>query len=122
MKKTSYLLVSAALSAFLPAAALAQTAPAPTNAPVEDAATDPANANDDIVVTGTSRPERRLTTSISISALDSAQIAQTAPLGSADLVRNVPGLRSEASGGEGNANIAVRGLPVASGGAKFVQF
>lgn len=122
MKKTSYLLVSAALSAFLPAAALAQTAPAPTNVPVEDAATDPANANDDIVVTGTSRPERRLTTSISISALDSAQIAQTAPLGSADLVRNVPGLRSEASGGEGNANIAVRGLPVASGGAKFVQF
>ncbi len=29
--------------------------------------------------------------------------------------------RVEASGGEGNANISVRGLPVASGGSKFLQ-
>ena len=30
-------------------------------------------------------------------------------------------MRSESTGGEGNANIAVRGLPVAAGGAKFLQ-
>ena len=39
----------------------------------------------------------------------------------AEIFRNIPGIRSESSGGEGNANIAVRGLPVASGGAKFLQ-
>lgn len=30
-------------------------------------------------------------------------------------------MKVESTGGEGNANIAVRGLPVASGGAKFLQ-
>ena len=119
--KASHLFVGSALSALLPFPAFAQVAPAPV-APAVEATADTANASDEIVVTGTSRPERRLTTSISVSALDATQISQTAPLGSADLLRNIPGLRSEASGGESNANIAVRGLPVASGGAKFVQF
>lgn len=122
MKTASYWLVGVALGAVLPVAAGAQVAPAQAPAPVAETTTDAVEAGNDIVVTGTSRPERRLTTSITVSALDATQIAQAAPLGSADLVRNIPGLRSEASGGEGNANIAVRGLPVASGGAKFVQF
>lgn len=122
MRKASFWLTSAALVAFSPLAAQAQDVPAPAAGPATDAAADAEARGHDIIVTGTSRPERRLTTSISVSALDATQIAQAAPLGSADLVRNVPGLRSEASGGEGNANIAVRGLPVASGGAKFVQF
>ncbi|MFM7348481.1 MAG: TonB-dependent receptor domain-containing protein, partial [Erythrobacter sp.] len=30
-------------------------------------------------------------------------------------------IRSEASGGEGNANIAVRGIPVSTGGARYIQ-
>ncbi len=94
--------------------AFAQSAPAP--------ATEAETPLQDIVVTATARPERRLTTSISVSSIDSGDIARIQPLGSADLLRNVPGLRAESSGGEGNANIAVRGLPVASGGAKFVQF
>ncbi|MEG3124551.1 TonB-dependent siderophore receptor [Sphingomonas sp. GB1N7] len=118
MTKASYWLAGAALLALQPAIASAQT----TQSPAAPETAAPEDRGDDIVVTGTSRPERRLTTSISVSALDSAQISRAAPLGSADLIRNVPGLRSESSGGEGNANIAVRGLPVASGGAKFVQF
>ncbi|MES3154304.1 TonB-dependent siderophore receptor [Sphingomonas faeni] len=130
MRNASYWLAGVALASFSPLAAQAQVASSqPASVPTADpAALDPAASIDDaqrgndIIVTGTSRPERRLTTSITVSSLDSAQIAQTAPLGSADLIRNVPGLRAEASGGEGNANIAVRGLPVASGGGKFVQF
>ena len=40
----------------------------------------------------------------------------------AEIFRNIPGIRSEAGGGNaGNANIIVRGLPAASGGAKFLQ-
>lgn len=120
--KASHLLVGTALGALFASAAVGQTTPSPAAAATAEVAEDAAAPGDDIVVTGTARPERRLTTSISISALDATQIARTAPLGAADLVRNIPGLRSEASGGEGNANIAVRGLPVASGGAKFVQF
>jgi outer membrane receptor protein involved in Fe transport len=118
MKLATLLLAGTAL-AFLPQIALAQSSvPAPEAAVEPEAKTDAA----DIIVTGTARPERRLTTSISISAVDSQEIAKLAPMGSADLLRNIPGLRAESSGGESNANIAVRGLPAASGGGKFVQF
>jgi len=54
--------------------------------------------------------------------LDSAQLEQLQPTSAADVLRDIPGIRAEASGGEGNANVAVRGLPIASGGAKYVQF
>ncbi|WP_163360909.1 TonB-dependent receptor plug domain-containing protein, partial [Escherichia coli] len=33
-----------------------------------------------------------------------------------------PGIRAEASGGESNANVAVRGIPVSAGGARYIQF
>jgi outer membrane receptor protein involved in Fe transport len=77
---------------------------------------------DEVVVTAAARPEKKIDTSVSVSSVNANVIAQIAPQSAADLIRSIPGIRSEASGGEGNANIAVRGLPVASGGAKFVQF
>ncbi len=101
-------------------AALAQT-PASSPAAVATAAAD-ASDGDEIVVTGTIRPERKIDTSIAISTVNADTISQINPQSAADLIRFIPGIRSEASGGEGNANISVRGLPVASGGAKFVQF
>ncbi len=75
----------------------------------------------DIVVTGVARGTNRLDTSVSVSSLSADDIAATSPRSAAELFRNLPGVRSESSGGEGNANIQVRGLPVASGGSKFVQ-
>lgn len=75
----------------------------------------------DIVVTGVARGQNRLDSSVSVSSLGFEEIQKTAPRSVAELFRNLPGIRSESSGGEGNANIAVRGLPVASGGAKFLQ-
>lgn len=87
-------------------------------APAEDSAAD---AGEDIVVTGVARGQNRLDTSVSVSALTAEDIAAASPRSAAELFRNLPGVRSESSGGEGNANIQVRGLPVASGGAKFVQ-
>ena len=102
----------------------AQTAPsAPTTAVTgPTAAIDTGAGQDEIIVTGTTRPERKIDTSISISTVNAETIGQINPQSAADLIRYIPGIRSEASGGEGNANISVRGLPVASGGAKFVQF
>lgn len=37
-------------------------------------------------------------------------------------MRTVPGIRAESTGGEGNANINVRGLPSPDGGARYVQY
>lgn len=89
--------------------ALAQTASAATS-----------NA-DDIIVTAVARSSNRLNTSVTVSSLSEEQVSRAAPRSVAEIFRNLPGIRAESSGGEGNANISVRGLPVASGGSKFVQ-
>ncbi len=76
---------------------------------------------EEVIVTGVSRSATRLDSSISVSSLDTDDIADFAPTNSAEIFRNLPGIRAEGSGGEGgNAQIAVRGLPVAAGGAKFL--
>src|SRR3546814_1066634 len=76
---------------------------------------------DAVVVTGTSGTRTRMQESVSTSVIGIESIQNSAPRSTAEIFRNIPGIRSEASGGEGNANIAARGLPVASGGAKFLQ-
>ena len=74
-----------------------------------------------IVVTGAvSRNQTVMQSSVSVSSLTSEDIAIATPRSTAEIFRMLPGVRSESTGGEGNANIAVRGLPVASGGAKFL--
>ncbi len=78
-------------------------------------------ALDEIIITGTTSAKTKLETSVSVSTVDASEIGQYAPRSTAEILRNIPGIRSESSGGEGNANIAVRGLPVAAGGAKFLQ-
>lgn len=76
---------------------------------------------DAVFVTGVSGNATRMQSSVSTSVVGVESIQRSAPRSTAEIFRNIPGIRSEASGGEGNANIAVRGLPVASGGAKFLQ-
>ncbi|GAB59132.1 TonB-dependent receptor domain-containing protein [Rheinheimera nanhaiensis] len=74
-----------------------------------------------IVVTGAvSRNQTVMQSSVSVSSLTPADIEVSTPRSTAEIFRMLPGVRSESTGGEGNANIAVRGLPVASGGAKFL--
>lgn len=91
-----------------------------TPAFAQDQSADAAPA-DDIVVTAVARGQNRLDATVSTSALSGDSVIDLAPRSAAEVFRNIPGIRSESSGGEGNANIAVRGLPVASGGAKFLQ-
>lgn len=110
-------ILGATVSTFALAAA-AQEAPPP---PPADAGTSGGVELEEIVVTGVSEAQSLLRSSVSVSTLAPEEIAQFAPRNTAEIFRNIPGIRSEASGGEGNANIAVRGLPVASGGAKFLQ-
>jgi outer membrane receptor protein involved in Fe transport len=75
----------------------------------------------EIIVTAVARGQNRLESSVSVSTIGAEAIANLAAPSSADLIRQVPGIRSEASGGEGNANIAVRGIPVSTGGARYIQ-
>ena len=75
-----------------------------------------------IVITGVAgKGTTVMASSVSVSSLSANQIEVTTPRSTAEAFRSIPGIRSESSGGEGNANIAVRGLPVAAGGAKFLQ-
>lgn len=90
-----------------------------TTADGTDAA--PIASTEDIVVTGVAQGRNRLDTSVSVSSLDADLTTKIPPRNTAEILRNLPGVRVEASGGEGNANISVRGLPVASGGSKFLQ-
>ena len=126
MKFTTFLLAGTTL-ACMPQVAMAQTtdqtapaAQAAVAAP-DDTATRDADTSADIVVTGVARGTNRLNTSITTSAINADSLVQLAPRSTAEILRNLPGIRVEASGGEGNANISVRGLPVASGGSKFLQ-
>lgn len=74
-----------------------------------------------VVVTGVVRGTTVMASSVSVSSFTAEQMESITPRTTAEAFRSIPGIRSESSGGEGNANIAVRGLPVAAGGAKFLQ-
>ncbi|MFC3032679.1 TonB-dependent receptor domain-containing protein [Pseudoalteromonas fenneropenaei] len=74
-----------------------------------------------IIVTGVPKKTTVMASSVSVSSVSLEQVSVATPRSTAEAFRIIPGVRSESTGGEGNANIAVRGLPVASGGAKFLQ-
>jgi len=75
----------------------------------------------DVVVTGVSNPRSKLESSVSVSTINPKQIDQVASRSSSEVLRYVPGVKVEASAGEGNTNISVRGAPISSGGSKYVQ-
>jgi len=114
MRLISILLATSTLG--LPIAAHAQT-----EAPTEQPTVSDTRDSSEIIVTAVAHAQNKLDSSISVSSLSADAIQTAAPRSVAEVFRSIPGIRSETSGGEGNANIAVRGLPVASGGAKFLQ-
>ena len=77
---------------------------------------------DEVVVTGTATRASKMKQSVSVSTMSTEAIEMAAPSNAADVLRAVPGIRAEASGGDGNANINVRGLPSPDGGARYAQF
>ena len=93
--------------------ASAQTAPTADDSPLN---------LDKVVVTGTSQAGSKMKQSVSVSTVGSEQIEKSGAGSTADLLRNIPGVRAEASGGEGNAIITVRGVPISAGGARYTQF
>lgn len=80
-----------------------------------------AESLDQVIITGVTNPKSRIESSVSVTTMRPKVIEQSAPRTTAEIFRTIPGIRSESSGGEGNSNIAVRGVPVSSGGSKYVQ-
>jgi outer membrane receptor protein involved in Fe transport len=77
---------------------------------------------EEVIVTANPDRSRNMVRSLAISTLDRDSLRTSAAASSAEILRRIPGLRVEASGGEGNANLTARGLPVSAGGARYVQF
>ncbi len=76
---------------------------------------------DEFITTGVSGATKKIKSSVSVSSVNTDDIALAAPRSTAEVFRNIPGIRSEATAGDGNTNIAVRGIPIATGGAKYLQ-
>jgi iron complex outermembrane receptor protein len=77
---------------------------------------------EDIIVVGTAGGgTRRQDAAFAVTALSNDAIERAAPNSTADLLRAVPGVMAESSGGQSGANIFVRGYP-SGGDAQFVTF
>jgi outer membrane receptor protein involved in Fe transport len=105
--------------------ALAQSAvqTEPTPSQTSPAAPAPATTEQaqEIVVTGNANREglRKLDASYSISTASAQQIKDVAPISTADLLKIVPGVWVETSGGSVGANVFIRGFP-STGDAPFL--
>ncbi|KAA3659458.1 MAG: TonB-dependent receptor [Calditrichaeota bacterium] len=75
----------------------------------------------EVIVTGVVNPVSKIESSFSISTMDMREAEKSAPRTTAEIFRSIPGIRSEASGGDGNTNITVRGVPISAGGSKYLQ-
>lgn len=80
------------------------------------------NVTEEIFVTGVPRGgATRLEASVSVSAIQNEDVAKVSPRSVAEVFRSLPGIRAESSGGGGNANLTIRGIPLATGGSKYMQ-
>lgn len=115
----SALSMAAAVPAMAQKATSSPSAPAPT--------TDQASANDgdtldEIVVTASTRDKTNLRSSLQVTDVSSELVEDMAPRSTAETLKLIPGMSvTDMAGGGGNANFSVRGLPVTTGGAPFVQ-
>ena len=77
---------------------------------------------DEVVVTSSSTAKSKMRSSVSVTDVDSDTIKDFGARTEAEVLLLIPGIRTEATAGPGgNANISVRGLPISSGGSKYVQ-
>jgi iron complex outermembrane receptor protein len=98
-------------------AAHAQTA---TPAPAAEA--DGAAAQgDDIIVTGSTRAQRRFEASYAINTVSQEDFEKIAPVNFADLIGQLPGFQTEITGGEVQNIYRIRGLPNDGGFVSFQQ-
>lgn len=77
---------------------------------------------DEIVVTASGGDKSRLDSAVSVTSVSAELVETFKPSSEAEVFRMIPGIQVPGTSGPGgNSNIAVRGLPVATGGSPFVQ-
>ncbi|MRX06824.1 TonB-dependent receptor plug domain-containing protein [Pseudoduganella sp. FT25W] len=93
-------------------AAQAQTAEAPAAEPSKEVSKE----IQQVVVTGvaSARGVRKVDSAFSITTANEEQLKQAAPSSTADIMKLVPGVYAESTGGQSGANIEVRGFPSGS--------
>ncbi len=73
-------------------------------------------ASQEVIVTGVGKKTLKKDSTNTINTLSAEDIRRLAPISTADLLQNVPGIFAEgSSAGEASNNITVRGLPVTGG-------
>ncbi len=117
MKKNIFLMASAPL-AILASAAHAQVAPGAA----DESTTAKSSKKQEVFSTGVAKGRDRLDAAISTSALQGEEVEKLGSVSVAEIVRNIPGIRVEASAGVANNSYTIRGLPLASSGSKYLQF
>lgn len=107
-----YLGSSAALAiCLMPAAVFAQQ-----QADAEPAAKKAEEGENVVIVTGVTNRTTKKNATFSINTLSAEEIQKLAPMSTADLLNNFPGIYAEGStAGEASNNVTVRGLPVVGG-------
>lgn len=118
------LIASSSFAALVSVGAHAQTPPAPANVPEAEvkAAKSDVSGLERVVVTATAKVKSKLRSSVSVTDIDQEQIKEFGARTEAEVLLLIPGIRTDATAGAGgNANISVRGLPISSGGSKYVQ-
>ncbi|WP_040610186.1 TonB-dependent receptor domain-containing protein [Salinimonas chungwhensis] len=74
-----------------------------------------------IVVTGSVKGTTKLNSTLSVTTVSQERAESFVPQGTVDVLRSIPGIRAESTGGDSNGNITVRGVPLGGGGSRFLQ-
>jgi outer membrane receptor protein involved in Fe transport len=74
-----------------------------------------------IVVTGSIKGTTKLRSTLSVTTVSNERAESFVPQGTVDILRSIPGIRAESTGGDSNGNITVRGVPLGGGGSRFLQ-
>ena len=103
-------------------AALAMVSVTAPSAFAQTAAAEEDSGLDEIVVTASGKDKTQLNSAVSVTSVSSELIENFKPSSESEVFRMIPGIQVAGTAGPGgNSNIAVRGLPVATGGSPFVQ-
>ncbi len=129
MKRGNLFLAAAPLALAMPAYAanvvnVSANSTSETKAEVADApqaGPDAPAPEKEVFSTGVAKGRDILDSAISTSSLKEAEVRKLGARSLSEILRTLPGIRVEASSGEGNANYTIRGLPLASGGSKYMQ-
>ncbi len=113
---TKYFLLLAAAPLALAAPAHAREADG-----AEPAAAQNAEPKKEVFSTGVAKGRDRLDQATSTSAISGEEVQKLNSVSVAEIVRNIPGVRVEASSGVANNSYTIRGLPLASSGSKYLQ-